>query len=772
MMGRWRILLLLALVRRAPAQYLQVEKCDASQGEYFDNAALSCFPCENTQAVSKNKVPDLSDLDPEFGNAQSCTCKAGFYKVPTDCGLGQPEASKVVCAKFSCAACPANHAVSEDQSTCLPCAKPSGSSSSTATATNVTTATNGTNATNPSSSPASSGMADPADGSVFDAATSQCTCTSGSSRIVERNPFTGELYGYKACVACPSGAKQGTLVNNALVADATAYTCAACPHPNMTFDSSTGVCACTPSETFSNAGVAGFGELECIYQSEIVAGSTATSATEVHYWTMQDTADYYHWPPQTQTYTKLGSPVNSILFKHWLTQAGARCTFYGGGEDARYCQVLANLCTLTLYDTTSTACKMLEEVQRSARPTLDGFSNWKQTVPYIVISQTETTTLTQQLGMTMSFDAARWQGTFDSLNFTVAAYALNGTFLGLEQLTDQFSWCKQKSRATIAGGVLPNEGGAGAGSEQQSSSSSSSSSTNAFADTTPTYGKPPSGSTTWLKHGTSYSEKYWCDLEALPEMEEPKLYDIYIVDKSESRENSLRLYPVPVRVLNYGGKTDNMVNINSMYSDRSDDQYHRRVFMYDQVTGVSAVGAKPEVIRYADYIEFETQIVSTDSEKIQVPVLTIHYAERTMGAAGLAGPMKTAQLEFKALYTQDMTSYWGNANGLFVASVILACFLFGGRVFLYCRRNTRPMAEMPLDGQFFARVFMFIFSSWTKVMFWYIFVMCLYWFLFYKVGCTASSNFYVRFGEFRYFGKKSRCCNFNLTPISTPFPNP
>ena len=119
-----------------------------------------------------------------------------------------------------------------------------------------------------------------------------------------------------------------------------------------------------------------------------------------------------------------------------------------------------------------------------------------------------------------------------------------------------------------------------------------------------------------------------------------------------------------------------------------------------------------------------------------------------------------------------MTSYWGNANGLFVASVILACFLFGGRVFLYCRRNTRPMAEMPLDGQFFARVFMFIFSSWTKVMFWYIFVMCLYWFLFYKVGCTASSNFYVRFGEFRYFGKKSRCCNFNLTPISTPFPNP
>ena len=211
-------------------------------------------------------------------------------------------------------------------------------------------------------------------------------------------------------------------------------------------------------------------------------------------------------------------------------------------------------------------------------------------MPYITISQTETTTLNQQLGMTMSFDADRWQGTFDSLNFTVAAYALNGTFLGLEQLTDQFSWCKQKSRATIAGGVLPNEGGAGAGSSSNEQSSSPTSSTsNRYADTTPTYDKPPSGSTKWLKHGTSFSEKYWCDLEALPEMEEPKLYDIYVVDKSESQENSLRLYPVPVRVLNYGGKSDNLVNMNKMYTDRSNDQYHRRVFMYDQVTGVSSV---------------------------------------------------------------------------------------------------------------------------------------------------------------------------------------
>ena len=738
--GRFCLLLLVALLllEQVPdavhAQYIEVTKCD-DKTHYFDYSALQCYPCEGTLAVSKNKVPDLTDLD-MYGNAISCTCKPGWKEVPTECGLGIPETSLVTCAKFSCEQCPTGYAVSQDRSTCLPCAAPSPSPSPSPAPASSSSSSNATNSSNSSSS-SSAQTPSPAQvqlpGSVYDSATSECKCPAGgNSRLVERDPFTGELYAYKACVECPSGAKQGILKKNALVSDLSAYTCAVCPHPNMTFDAATGACSCNPSETFSTVGVSGYGELECIYVSEIIAGSTATAATQVHYWTMQETADYYHWPPHTQTYTKLGSPIDSILFKHWLVQAGSRCSYFGEQEDLRYCEVLANLCTLTLYDQTSTACTLLDNIQKSARTQVEGFSNWKQTVPYITISQQETATLTQQLGMTMSFDADRWQGTFDSLNFTVAAYALNGTFLGMEQLTDQFSWCKQKSRATIAGGVLPNEEGSQTGSSEPSTSAGAAS--NQYADTQPTYGKPPSGDTSWLKHGTSFSEKYWCDLEALPEMEEPKLYDIYAVDKSQSKENSLRLYPVPVRVLNYGGRTDNMVNMNRMYSERNDDQYHRRVFMYDQVTGVSTVGEKPEVIRYADYIELETQIVSTDSEKIQVPVLTIHYVERTMGTVGLAGPMKTAQLEFKVIYSQDMTTFWGNANGLFVASVILACFLFGGRVFLYCRRNTRPMAEMPLDGQFFQRAFLFIFSSWTKVMFWYIFVMCLYWFLFYKVG--------------------------------------
>jgi len=88
-------------------------------------------------------------------------------------------------------------------------------------------------------------------------------------------------------------------------------------------------------------------------------------------------------------------------------------------------------------------------------------------------------------------------------------------------------------------------------------------------------------------------------------------------------------------------------NINTNRLDEADDQYHRRLFMYDQVTGVSEVGAAPEIVRYVDYIEIETMIVENDVDKMHVPIISVHYTERTMGAAGLSGPMKTAMLEFK-----------------------------------------------------------------------------------------------------------------------------
>ena len=105
-----------------------------------------------------------------------------------------------------------------------------------------------------------------------------------------------------------------------------------------------------------------------------------------------------------------------------------RCAYFGEAEDLQYCEQLANLCVLTLYDKTSKACQILSQIQKyvfnmfffffffsfcldliffffveltyiflvffllfflshnpksSNRPTVTGFTGWKQTIPYL-----------------------------------------------------------------------------------------------------------------------------------------------------------------------------------------------------------------------------------------------------------------------------------------------------------------------------------------------------------------------------------------------------
>ena len=50
-------------------------------------------------------------------------------------------------------------------------------------------------------------------------------------------------------------------------------------------------------------------------------------------------------------------------------------------------------------------------------------------------------------------------------------------------------------------------------------------------------------------------------------MEEPKFYDVYIVDKSVSKTSTLTMYPVPIRVLNYDGNGGNFINVNENRAD-------------------------------------------------------------------------------------------------------------------------------------------------------------------------------------------------------------
>ena len=89
------------------------------------------------------------------------------------------------------------------------------------------------------------------------------------------------------------------------------------------------------------------------------------------------------------------------------------------------------------------------------------------------------------------------------------------------------------------------------------------------------------------------------------------------------------------------------------------------------------------------------------------------------------------------LYSQDMDDFWAASVGLFIVCVIFVGFVWFVRVGLYMRRNSRPGAEFLFDANFITTLFLNLFSSWTAVMFWYLFTMCIYWFFFYKVSTAV-----------------------------------
>ena len=307
------MILLLALISLSlvTAQNLVVKTC--TQSQYFDITSLQCYECvDSTESPTANKVPDTSNLD-QYGNALSCTCAPGFRVGLTNCGNGVVATSLNICPKFTCEQCPQDEAPTADKTTCLPCAAPQ-----------ITINNQVTQAS---------------DGSTFSTTTNECSCgtTAGvASHLVERDAYTGELFSYKKCMVCPS--KQLVLAPTK-----DPYTCSACPHTNMTFDSTTLSCTCEPTSVFETVGLSTYGDQNCIYKSQVYSGSQGADASQISYWTLQKTADYTMWPPQTGTYTKAGSKIESVVFKHYIKEAASRCAYYGEAEDLVYCEQLGKL---------------------------------------------------------------------------------------------------------------------------------------------------------------------------------------------------------------------------------------------------------------------------------------------------------------------------------------------------------------------------------------------------------------------------------------------
>ena len=136
------------------------------------------------------------------------------------------------------------------------------------------------------------------------------------------------------------------------------------------------------------------------------------------------------------------------------------------------------------------------------------------------------------------------------LTFFLSIYAINGTWMGMQELTTQLFYCGTERPNTHRGG----------GS---------------------------SSSTAWLNYGNNFRKNFQCDLSTLIN-EEPLFYELFVLDEGNSDDGASSLYPCPVLLKDYQDNNGGSLNRNKEKDSEDDDVFVRRFMLYDTLSSVSS----------------------------------------------------------------------------------------------------------------------------------------------------------------------------------------
>jgi meckelin len=441
------------------------------------------------------------------------------------------------------------------------------------------------------------------------------------------------------------------------------YSCQRCPDPNM--DMASDRCgSCDEASGYSPApyGVAEIGALACVYatHASYVEGAfnpTGTSAYEVTYRQVQTS-------PEDATRGGGGGGEEevvgeSLTLKHYFVNATAQCYFYRGPESNPNCQTLANLCVLQLYDPTSSACLAYAELEnlRQVGSYPVGNPGWRRKLPWLHYDGTAESVRNdaEGIGMVLSLsNEAVLAGKAHAANLTffLSVTALNGTWLGLQELDTQFFYCAASA---------PNTGQGGGSSR----------------------------STAWRKFGNGFHEKFKCDLQGLMDKGDPLFYEPFLRD-----EASGDLYPVPVLLRDYVDADGELVNWNNGETDEDGNVFVRRFTLFDTVSGVSTgyTSGWPKIVRYASSIKLKVASHRDKASKILPPILEVAYTARHPKNGQWDEGMRMDWVEVSVEYSMDRTDYLDTVYGFFSTFCVLAGLAFFVRWQNWYYRNFRVVS--------------------------------------------------------------------------------
>ena len=524
-------------------------------------------------------TPDSSVID-VWGNYIQCTCAAGYYKVANDCQTAGDSSGD--CLGFTCSACAANTVSYSDRSSCVAC---------------DSTTTNGV-------------------------VSNQCECASGYNVVVETDNV-GDYLSPIICAVCPTGTQ--VITSTKFISGqwyyASIYECQSCPDENMIMSSSF-VCSCNSG--YTAFGIEQIGALECVSTTISSEFSGDNAATDVEY------------------YGAATQSLSSITFEHYYVKSAVRCKYYSGPEDMEYCQALANLCVLQLYNDQTSACATFLDIMNERSGDVNDVINWQTSLPWLYFTDNADVICTAEYRSRPSFSDFY-------LQLMVGVYFTNGSFVGYQDVDTLFAYCGQYSPDTSLGGGT-------------------------------------SASTYWQSFGWTETIDYECGLYSLLSKEQ-YFYELFLYDKKKKK-----FHPIPVRITNLKSGalgTEPNIGVPDLLCDNG-DVLVRRFVLYDIVSGVTGVSTystdTPSVVRYAKSIQLETSILGNYMIGMYPSVLTIEYEE-----ASTSGWDETTTSTYSVVYnyTMPMTGFRVTLKAFFIAFVVFVGVFFLHRYLNWNKRHYR-----------------------------------------------------------------------------------
>ena len=582
----------------------------SSSQYYFDISGLQCKLCDST--IASNSIPEYNNNNDNTDNdiAYQCTCPKNSLKVLNACSLRELQSG--TCKSFECLS-----STSSSSNICHENKQDISINGQYCTSCSSSTNNNNNNMV------------------FYDELKKECSCNNPKKSISTKTPIITrklvELYNdndnnseqqqkptNKICMTCPYGS--AVLINELLLDNndndnnnelqqqkyyitagkkykPNKFKCSYCPDPNNMFFDTDYNCICKNDYTI--VGESSIGEQSCIHKIPTI--SSSYTKAEFRYLNNNNNA---------QETTNAIYNVDSIIYSHYYLKAASKCEYLEStfmyDESLSSCQTLGNLCVLNLYDLSSTSCRQFQNIIAEDRAlTTSSYhkqEDWKYSLPWLYYLDEADDIITDRgIQMKMSFDSSSSLTTSTSfttnkLRFKLAKYTLDGKFLSLEDLTNQFFYCD----TTTESGSNPNNNN----------------------DNSNTY------SIDDILFGTSKRFESKCDLSTLIYNNEMYFYDMYLVDEGDTstisscnnnQQNNINegidtecLYPIPVLNRNFiqGLSSPNM---NRFKEDTFDDRCTRRFFLFDNVSGRSAMNGH-EILRYAKTIVLQTTIQNEDPD--------------------------------------------------------------------------------------------------------------------------------------------------------------